>query len=73
MVTYKNAKIKGNLNQRRKKDCKIHKMYLTIFLKIKNCAQFFINTYALTAFNFFAILDFFLAAVFFTITPLVQA
>lgn len=40
---------------------------------VKNCAQFFTCNYALTAFNFFAKLDFFLAAVFLTITPLAQA
>ncbi len=40
---------------------------------VKNCAQFFTLNYAFIAFNFFAKLDFFLAAVFFTITPLLQA
>ena len=41
------------------------------FYSIKNCAQFFI--YAFIAFNFFAKADFFLEAVFLTITPFVQA
>ena len=51
---------------------KLQNKRLVLLLFLKNCAQSFKNYFAIE-FNFLDIYDFFLAAVFFTITPFVQA
>ena len=48
-------------------------IYDTLFFKNKKLCTIFYHTYAFAAFNFLAKLDFFLAAVFLTIIPFVQA